>query len=172
MTPQIYEGAEIAEIRATVDLGELLKKVRQIDALKTALESVGRFHENAVKYAKLEAEALIRVAELGGIGQLRGYKRTAAKWLYELSPAERDTYINRCAEGLTIEQVWKRDIFDEEKTTDTITRLLTKRAELVSDLKEYGIVDIGGFTNDVPPGFPAQLRHDLEHVVLPDLLAR
>ena len=60
-----FDRSQIADIQATVDLSELMEKIRQIKALKVALDACHRFHENAVRYAQLEAAALIRVVELG-----------------------------------------------------------------------------------------------------------
>lgn len=138
----IYDGADIAEIRATVDLAALLKKIKQIDALKVALESCDQFRENAIRYAKLEAAALIRVVELGGAAELHGHRRKAAEWLYSLTETERNEQIQKCAEGLTVDQVWERDVLPAIKDKETARAVAHAREAIIEKAKESGYADM------------------------------
>lgn len=156
-----YDGIGIVDIISSVDVKDLLRKIKQIDALKAALDSCDRFRENAIKYAKLEAAALVRVAELGGAKELKGHRRKVAEWLYGLSESERERFIRKCEEGLTIDQVWYRDIHTEEKTTEAISGLLRRRQELLLEVKNTGIAELGPFCESVSQGLPREIRADI-----------
>lgn len=151
---------EFQGIENIVDLPELLKKIKQIDALKIALESCERFRENAIRYARLEAAALIRVGELGGIGHLKGFRQKVAAWLFGLSEAERENYIEMCAEGMTIDQIWKRDIYTEEKLTNKINDLYELREYLVDVVKEEGIISTQNFVEEARKTLPDKMAED------------
>lgn len=151
---------EFQGIENIVDLPELLKKIKQIDALKIALESCERFRENAIRYARLEAAALIRVGELGGIGHLKGFRQKVAAWLFGLSEAEREKYIEMCAEGMTIDQIWKRDIYTEEKLTNKINDLYELREYLVDVVKEEGIISTQNFVEEARKTLPDKMAED------------
>lgn len=155
-----YDEFEFQEIANIVDLQELLKKIKQIDALKIALESCDRFRENAIRYARLEAAALIRIGELGGIGNLKGFRQKVADWLFGLPEAEREKYIAMCAEGLTIDQVWKREIYPEEKLSKHIKDIYELREYLVDRVKEKGIITTQTFAEDARKNLPSKLAED------------
>lgn len=97
------------QIHDAVDVEQVRKMIKQLDAVKVALESINRFHEKSIIYAQLEAEALIRLIELGGIKYLRGYKRQTAEWLSKMDNQDRDKYINMCKDGLTITAIFQRE---------------------------------------------------------------
>lgn len=132
----------LQEVLQCESVDEIASKVKQIVALKTALESVGKFRQNAVKYAILEAEALVRCVELGGASKLHGYVRKTAEWLYDLPPCERHEYIDMCKDGLTIDQVWKREVKDPQTRERNAERLNDMREWVIEDVKRDGIVDI------------------------------
>lgn len=155
-----YDEFEFRDIANIVDLPELLKKIKQIDALKIALESCDRFRENAIRYARLEAAALIRIGELGGIGHLKGLKKKVADWLYGLSEAEREKHIAKCAEGLTIDQVWKRDVYSDEKISQGISIIYDMRDDLIEDVKTDGIISIQRFSEEARKMLPGKMAED------------
>lgn len=156
-----YEGFEVAEIGAIVDVELLLKKIKQIDALKAALESCDRFRENAIRYAKLEASALMRVVELGGSSNLKGYKRKVAEWLFGLDSIEREKYINMCESGLTIDQVWKQEVHDEEKIRRNLNIIYSLRENYIEDAKKEGIVDLSYFSKEARNTLPGSIASDV-----------
>lgn len=134
----------LEEIKRIIDVDRAVELLKQIAALKAALDCCDRFRENAIKYARLEAAALIRVAELGGVKKIRGnYRRKAAEWLFELSESDRDGFIAMCAEGLTIEQVYKREVYLPKKTDENLEMLESFRAEILNEFKTDGCVDLG-----------------------------
>lgn len=155
MTDLIATNALLDKIHKCQDLAEAVDFIKQIDALKVALESVKQFRENAIRYARLEAEALIRVVSLGGLDQLRGYHRKAAKWLVELSDADKEKYISMCEEGLTIDQVWRREIGENEKLSEKINEANVYRKWAIEEIQEAGIVDLTEYQNSVKKALAA-----------------
>ncbi len=146
-------AAMLEAINKSHSLDEAIKIVKQIDALKAALESVDNFRNQSVLYARLEAEALIKVVELGGLNKLRGNHRATAEWLSSLSDAEREKYISMCLEGLTIDQVYKREVgFGKEKIKQ-ISLLKEMRKEMITELKTTGITDITPFAQQARKAF-------------------
>lgn len=136
-------------IRNQNDLDDMLQMVRKISALKAALDAVDQFRLQSVMYAKMAAEALVRVVELGGLQKLKREQRKVAEWLYSLESFDREKYISMCTDGLIIEQIYKREILRPEKITKAIENIKERRDEIVCDLKEEGIVDLTDYFNDV-----------------------
>ena len=143
-----FEGL-ISSIVDTSDLQDCIEKLKQIKALKVMLDTVDRFHSEAVKYATLEATALVKVCELGGENRLKGYQQKTARWLYSLSDAERQKYIDMCADGFTIEQVWKREVGDKDKIVSSLNKLDGERQYILETVKERGIIKID--TKNIEP---------------------
>ncbi len=114
------------QIRDAFDIEQVKKMIKQLDAIKIALEAIDRFHEKSVIYAQLEAEAFVRLIELGGIKELRGYKRKTAEWLCSMAADERSSVIAKCKDGITITALYKSENpsycqkNDEEKKKDLI----------------------------------------------------
>lgn len=129
------------------NLEEAIKMVKQIDALKTALESVDCFRTQSVIYARLEAEALIKVVELGGLNKLKGNHRATAGWLVSLPDDEKEKYLVMCSEGLTIDQVYKREVGAAKEKIKQISFLKEMRKEMIAELETDGITDITPFAN-------------------------
>lgn len=134
-------------INKSQSIEDAVKILKQIDALKTALESVEMFRSQSVMYARLEAEALIKVVDLGGLNKLRGAHRATANWLAELDDNTREKYISMCLEGLTIDQVYKREVGAPREKLRQIEELKTMREELVAELSTTGMTDITPFAN-------------------------
>lgn len=116
----------LRQICGAVDVDQVKKMIRQLEAIKVALEAIDRFHEKSVLYAQLEAEAYLRLIELGGIKELRGYKRKTAEWLSEMTSEERHRWIAECKNGITIVEVYKSQFppytgkTDQEKKEDVV----------------------------------------------------
>lgn len=148
-------------VRSAESISKAIALVRQIDALKTALESVDRFHEESIKYAMLEAEALVRVVELGGLAKLRSPHKATAEWLYALSADDRGKYIAMCGDGLTIDQVYKREVGSEIKLRAVMAELDEHRALVLNEVKESGIVDTSAYCQMVNKYVQPDLAHDI-----------
>lgn len=101
------------------DVDQMRKVFAQLSVLKAALEAADQFRQASVHYAQLEAYALIRAVELNDgyvPKEIKGnYRKAAARWLYEMPDSERSTYIDMCTDGLTIDQVYKREIVVPEQ---------------------------------------------------------
>lgn len=140
-------------IRGNRNLEEMVKLVKQIDALKVALESVDAFREQSILYAQLEAEALLKVVELGGIKSLRQPHRATAEWLSKLHTDDLARYLQMCNDGLTIDAVYKREVGNDAKLREKIDFLQGQRDWLIDDLREHGIVDIRQYADEVKRTF-------------------
>lgn len=145
-------------INEVSSIDEILALIKKIDALKAALEAAETFRQQSIMYAKLEANALIRAVELGGLSKLRGTHKPTAEWLYGLSEQERDKYITMCEDGLTIDQVYKREIGDARKLNEQIKEVEYWRNSLLEDSKKNGIVDMKPFVEKVREVFKGDKR--------------
>lgn len=144
---------------------EILALIKKIDALKVALEAVDTFHSQSIMYAKLEANALIRAVELGGMTQLRGPHRKTAEWLYGLSEREREKYIFMCDDGVTIDWIYRHEIEKPQKINEKLDAIRAARNSLIQECKEKGIVDITPFQKMVKESLPYD-KQDICHDVV------
>lgn len=132
----------LASIEQIVDVDEAISMLKKVDAFKEMLDSLNAFHENAIRYAQLEAFTLLRIVQLGGGKGLRGIHKKTALWLEELTPDEQQKFISMCSEGLTIDQVWKREVGDREACENRRNMLSAMRTGVAEKLRDDGIVDI------------------------------
>lgn len=139
----------LEKLESIQSVDEIIALVKKIDALKIALEAADTFRKQSIMYAKLEANALVRVAELDGIGKLRGYHRKTAEWLFGLSELEREKWILECENGLTIDQVYKNEIEAPLKFNAQFDRIKERKNDILDECREKGIVDIKPFIEDV-----------------------
>ncbi len=143
----LYEKLDAIQQMTTVE--EVLEELRKIKGLKEVLKSLGTFKQQSIKFAKLHAETLIRVVELGGIDELQGVARKVAQWLYDCTWEEREQYIDMCEEGMTIENVWKREVKDVQQMNYAINSANEGRKEVINTVKKEGIVDITEYIENV-----------------------
>lgn len=139
----------IEAVRNAKDADKAIQLVKQIDALKVALESVYRFREESIKFAVLECEALLRVVELGGIADLRAPHRKTAEWLATLSREELSEYVAKCRNGITIDEIYKYEIGLKEKTDKALKAIKSFEEDTIKELKEHGITNLKDFSNAV-----------------------
>lgn len=148
----VYEHPEIfQQIEETVDLQTAITILCKVELLETALKQAKVFKENSVYYAKLHAQALLKVVDLGGDNQLprNGYTKKAAMWLYDMVDSEREKYISMCADGLSIEQVYKREVADVEKAERKNNRLDDLREKVLDECAHKGVVSLDDYKNSV-----------------------
>ena len=157
----VYNEFDSFGISEIVNLDDLLQKIKQIEALKIALESCNTFRENAIRFAKLEASALLRVCELGGSSKLKGFKKKVAEWLFSLDVADRDKFIAKCSEGLTIDQVWKQEVYDDQKLSQKLEHVYFLRDCYADDVKEKGIVNTLDFADRARAELPERMANDV-----------
>lgn len=142
-------SSTIAEIRGTCDIDKAIAMIKQLKGLQAALDSVGTFRDQSIKYAILHVEALVKVVELGGAGKLKGYEAKAALWLKDMSETERAHYIEMCKDGMLITQVWKREVGNKEKEQQAAKDALQLREWVIEDALENGEVNISKHGEDV-----------------------
>ena len=148
----MYEHPEIfRQIEETVDLQTAITILHRVELLETALKQVKVFKENSVYYAKLHAQALLKVLDLGGESSIPrgGYTKKAAMWLYDMVDAEREKYINMCADGLSIEQVYKREVADKEKADRFNMKLDQLREKVLDECEHKGVVSLDDYKSSV-----------------------
>lgn len=155
----------LEQIQTVCSVSDILRLIKNIDALKVALDAADTFRGQAIKYAKLEASALIRAVELGGLNNLRGLHKKTAEWLYGLSESERDKYILMCDDGLTIDQVFKREVGDAQALNRKIQSIELQRDMLIDECKESGIVDMKQFSCNVRDVFKCENRSIGEDII-------
>lgn len=139
---------ELESIRLETDYDKILQKIKMLKVLEEALRAQNRFEQLSIKYAKLQAETLVRCYQIkksshitGMKGGLNGKLASVAKWLAEMGETERQKYIDMCNEGLTITVVYNREFIikrDEERADKVAKRI---ESEIMSDLEQYGAVN-------------------------------
>ena len=139
------------QLEDVVDLECALKFLKKVELLKVVLKQEKIFEQNSVNYAKLHMEALIKVVELGGEDQLSrsGYKKRTAVWAANLDDDERLDVIKLIEQGLSIEQIYKREVVEkenEEKRTNKLNRL---REKVLDECENNGVVDLEDYKNEV-----------------------
>ena len=139
----------IEAVRNAKDADKAVQLVKQIDALKVALESVYRFRAESIKYAVLECEALLRVVELGGVADLRAPHRKTAEWLATLTRDELNEYVAKCHNGITIDEIYKYEVELKQKTDRALKTIKSFEEDTLKNLKETGIANLKDFSNAV-----------------------
>lgn len=159
----IFEMLE--QIKNISAIDEIIAYIKKIDALKVALEAVDTFRQQSIMYAKLEANALIRAVELGGLNKLKGYHKATAEWLYGLNDIEKEKYISMCEHGLTIDNVYKREVSDIKKLDKNIEQIKYERNCLIQECKKNGIIEINSFSDMVKDKLKYDKREIAEDII-------
>lgn len=119
--------------------------LKQISDIKAWLDLADKFREESIRYAQLEATALIVIVKKGmskAIGNSNSKRRKAAEWLCSLSEEEQELYVGMCSDGLLIEQVWWREVGSVIDREERLSEAVELKDEAVEELKECGYVDI------------------------------
>lgn len=152
---------ELVSIQEETDINVLLEKVKKLTAIKKALEAMNKFHEISVKYAKLEAAALVRVIEISGERHLTGPRRGVARWLSELNPDDREIYVNMCEEGLTIYQVWRREVKEREYINNKLNYIKAQEEKLMNEFSDSGYLNLEKYREIAAESFEEQMANDI-----------
>jgi len=132
-----------------MDREGLIEYLGKLDVLKHALEVADEFNAKSVEFAKLEALALIRVCELGGQSSLHGHRRKAAEWLFAMRDDARAEALGMCSDGLTIEQVWKREVKDKERSDNSLALVKMYEKDVVAEFRGTGMVRLDRYDRHV-----------------------
>lgn len=141
----VFNALNLDSIRTLPDIKSAKECLARLSGFQKALQEADKFFAMSVEFAKLEAAALIRTVELGGERQIKGDRSKAARWLFNMSEAERNLTIEKCANGLTITQIYRM----EQKPAVGIERIgieaNAKKDQYLLDAEEMGIIDISDF---------------------------
>lgn len=154
-------------IDSIVDVNHMMEHLIHLKMLQKGLKEKHIFKENATKFAMLHAASLIRIVELGGIDELEGRERKTAEWLSGLSAEERSSYISKCGEGITIDQLWYREIDSvrraEAKWNNAIKKAQSVVQDAISEANTIGVVDTEKYIEKIHDLLPENrdLRNDL-----------
>lgn len=136
----------ISTIQNAPDVESAIQNLQRITIAKTALKTADEFRKQSVKYAMLEAAALVRVIELGGAKSIKPYRRRkAAEWLAELTQEERNEMVQRCTDGITLEHVYQLEIDNPRKEAQAIVTAKNYEAAVVDTFDTMGVVTLGKF---------------------------
>lgn len=145
-----FNAMNVDFIREIPDLETAKLFVARLSGYQKALQEADRFYEMSVAFAELEAAALIRVMELtnGRQNVIKGDRGKAAHWIYLMSEDERKKTIQMCKDGLTITQVWKREVKykDGIPLTPKEKKIHARKQEYLEEAEEVGVVDISNFS--------------------------
>lgn len=164
------DGIELASISSAIgqiesinSIEEVENAIKSIATIKKVLEAADKFREQSIKFAKLEATALIRAVELGAINKIKGlYRKRTAEWLYGLPEEERQKYIEMCSDGMTIDKVFRREVGNAEDLAYALESVEYSEEKIIEKLKEDGIVKIDTFSRIVRDKIPnAKTAEDL-----------
>ena len=153
MEPIEHDGASGLAVIGSMPLAEVMRYdadecrsyLKKLDAVKAVLDAADRFRQNSVEFAKREALALIRLCEVGGINRLRGHRREAAKWLFSLRDEDRSAYIDMCSDGLTIEQIWVREVKSVRNNEDSLRLVRMYEKDVLKRFRNDGRVSLGDY---------------------------
>ena len=138
------------EIEIADELDRALELLKQADVIGAILEKSRQFEEYSIAYARLHAEAIAKVVELGGEDKLpRGYTKKAAIWLAKMAGWERTLTLEMLNEGFSIEQIYKREVADKEKLQRATNKLDRLREKVLDEVEHVGVVDLDGYKEEV-----------------------
>lgn len=143
------------------DLSIVLSKLKQLRAIKDVLDRMHVFHENSIRYAKLEAAALLRVVELGGMSQLKGTTLGVAKWLSSLSRDQVEKAVAMCDEGMTISQIWKREVQEPNHRKAALDYLRDRANTEIEIFRKQGAINLSKFSSEAKNHVDAETAEDL-----------
>ena len=138
----------ITELYNIQTVDEIKAFISKLSLLKDLMVEADTFRAQSIKYAKLEAYALIKAAELGALrksGVRINRRYETALWLSSLAEEEREKYIAMCDEGMTIDQIWYREHGKERQLEKNLSALNFQKQFIFADLKKNGIVSLSPF---------------------------
>lgn len=141
--PLINDTENMLHIVSNYKKEEMKMIFIKLAGLESALRAADLFYEASIKYAELEARALIRAVELsnGEIPKLAGKNKLlraeAAVWLYNKTEEERNEIILQCQNGKTIAAIYKE--LTEPSLDETIVEIKEEiKKEIDENLEKTG----------------------------------
>ena len=144
-------GVWLGEIRQNVSVDALVTVIKKIEKWEKIKKAADEFHRLAIGFARLEAEAMIRIMELGGEDSLKKSRRKIAEWLYGLSEEEREKYIGMCAEepGYTIGAIYIREHAEKVSGEIAVRAASDDKRCAVDEVFRTGYVHIKKYVDDI-----------------------
>lgn len=151
---------DITSLKNEEDVSNALKQLKIVEA---ALKAADRFRSESVKFAMWEAHALVRAVELCGDTHLieGKWRRMAAEWLYGLDEKTRVEFIAECKNGMTIDVVYKRMVYEPEARKALDSAVTECKQLAVEKLKKDGLVIVPEIVQTHSKKFPRSMRHEI-----------
>lgn len=156
-----------AAVLAIKDEPSVRDFILQMEALELLLKSAYMFNAQARKFARLEAMAFVRIAELGlakSIGD--GDKKRTAEWLAGMKPKDRERVIAVCGEqGVTVHYYWRNVVREGELNRDAMDAMKRQGRLAINAFQENGMVELNDYIKasgrvpyDIAKGFKDVIR--------------
>lgn len=129
----------VEKVESSNDVDDVLKQLKMI---RSVLDAANYFKQQSIRYAKLEAAALIRIVEIGQQSKLRGYRRHAAEWLHKMDSQSRKKYIQMCDNGMDITNIWKREVKEKQDCENEFKNAKEYEEMIMQTYEDKGVVEI------------------------------
>lgn len=151
---------ELGEATTKQDIQQMFAKLKVV---KDALDAADMFREQSVKYAKYEAYALVRAVEISGDTSLiKGkWRKLTAEWLASLPEDERETYIEKCSDGKTIDNIYRELIYTPQQRSALGAAVVECKDEARRKLKENGVVSVPDIVSKHAHKFPRAMAREI-----------
>lgn len=113
----------VARLKTPEDVAEFLDKLKTCEQL---LKAAKRFHDEACRYAMLEAATYARIIDLGFIDSVppNYYQRQVVEWFGSLGASEREAVVAKCGDdGVTIKALWKKTVYEPMKKEEELEKM-------------------------------------------------
>lgn len=155
--------AIFSSIESIVTEEEMREAIKQLDVLKSLLEAADRFREESVKFARCEAHALARAVEImGNTSLIKGkWRKLAAEWLANMDPSERETYIAKCSDGKTIDNIYKEMIYEPAQRSALGDAVSACKVTARNMLRTDGVVNVQEIVRKHSARFPKSMLKEI-----------
>lgn len=93
--------AVLAQIRRLESVPDVREARARVEAMKAWAKAHQQIKAVRLDLLRMEVAALVRVVELGGVDSLPSSERKAARWLAEMTPADRDKLLTESGTATT-----------------------------------------------------------------------
>lgn len=157
---RVMNANTIDSIDSEEDIVNAFAKLKMVEE---ALKAADKFREESVKFAMYEAHALVRAVEISGDTHLiKGkWRKKAAWWLVCMDDCERMGFIAKCTDGMTIDNVYKKYVYEPEMR-DALDVAVTECKQLaVKKLKSDGMVVVPDIVRSRSHEFPRSMLKEI-----------
>ena len=162
----LYDFPKIIDMVSNYPIEKMRKMFLSLDELEISLRANNSLYRKSVKYAEVEAKALIRAVKLSEGeepvigGRNKAVRGKTAMWLYNMTEKERLNIIKKCVKGKTVfvmyTEINSPDII--EKVSETI-KWIKENVEF--ELKKTGMCKLtDAYLERILGSVPIYLRDD------------